>query len=237
MTPKSAHRFSAVTSVAKSFNTSKFINSFGDMIINSIIEEIQKGYNELMNTFIQFIEKYSKEGISWKDARTLFKTSIKFDRLLEAKKIGLGAQVIPGISIYSFLGATGLDQYRFGRTCTIVAPQENYAPESFYDVIEKNFQGGLHTLCLLDIDAEHSKMMSVGEALGILVKIERKRGRDLLQRATLIGLFGMGSAKQMVKVGELQSLQRSGFALFPQSLVIAAPLTDKEKEALGELHG
>lgn len=59
------------------------------MVVNSIIEKTQKEYNELKKTFIQFIEKYGKEGISWNDARTLFKACIKFDRLLEAKKIDL----------------------------------------------------------------------------------------------------------------------------------------------------
>ncbi len=156
--------------------------------------------------------------------------------LLDAKEQGIETSIVAGISIYNFLGAIGLDQYRFGRTCTIVAPKENYEPESFYDVIERNFENGQHTLCLLDIEAEKDKMMTVGEALGILQKIERKRGKDILQKATLIGLFALGSKKEMVKVADLTKLQRSSFALFPQSLVIAAPLTEKEEEALGALH-
>jgi len=156
--------------------------------------------------------------------------------LLDAKKLGLKTEVIPGISIYNFLGQTGLDHYRFGRTCTVVAPKENYAPDSFYDAIEANFKNNLHTLCLLDIDAEHSKMMSVSEALGIIAKVEKKRGKTILQKASLIGLYGLGSENQKIKAGSLAVLQKSSFALFPQSLVIAAPLNEKEKEALEALH-
>ncbi len=156
--------------------------------------------------------------------------------LLDAKKLGLKAIALPGISIFDFVGSTGLDQYRFGRACTIVAPKENYAPESFYDVIESNFNAGMHTFCLLDIAAEKDYKMTVAEALSILAKIEKKKCNDILQKATLVGLYALGGKKQMVKSGDLEKMQRSSFALFPQSLVIAASLTDKEKEALGKLN-
>jgi len=162
--------------------------------------------------------------------------------LLDAKKLGLKTGVIAGISVYNFLGNAGLDQYRFGRTCTIVAPKPGYAPDSFYDVIESNFSRGMHTLCLLDIEAGESKavpvearekkMMSVAEALQLLGKIEKRKGKDVLKKATIVGLYALGSEKQIVKTGPLNVMLRSSFALFPQSLVIAAPLTEKEKEAL-----
>lgn len=152
--------------------------------------------------------------------------------LLDAKKVGIESRAVAGISIYNFLGAIGLDQYRFGRTCTIVKPKENYAPDSFYNVIEGNLKNNLHTLCLLDIDAEKGYKMSVGEALEILQKIEKKKGKDLLKKSPLIGLFALGGDKQMVKLGNPTVLQRSGFNVFPQSLVVAAPLTEKEEEAL-----
>jgi len=157
--------------------------------------------------------------------------------LLDAKKKGLETRVVAGISIYNFLGAIGLDQYRFGRTCTIVAPKENYGPESFYDVIESNYNNGLHSLCLLDIEAEKDKLMTVAEALAILAKIEKKKGKGILKKATLIGLFSLGNEKQKVKVAALNVLMRSSFALFPQSLIVAASLTEKEQEALGALNG
>lgn len=157
--------------------------------------------------------------------------------LLDAKQAGIPSKVIAGISIFDFLASTGLDQYRFGRVCTIVAPRENYAPESFYDTIESNFKNNLHTLCLLDIDAERDYKMAVSEALGILAKIEKKKGKSILEKAALVGLYGLGSEKQAVKAANFNVLQRSSFALFPQSLVIAASLTEKEKEALGELNG
>ncbi len=157
--------------------------------------------------------------------------------LLDAKKLGVKTIALPGISIFDFVGSTGLDQYRFGRACTIVAPKENYAPESFYDIIESNFNAEMHSFCLLDIDIEKGYKMTVSEALSLLAKIEKKKGKDILQKATLIGLYALGNSKQMVMSGDLEKMQRNSFALFPQSLVIAVALTDKEKEALGDLNG
>ncbi len=155
--------------------------------------------------------------------------------LLDAKKLGVKAKVVAGLSIFDFLGKTGLDSYRFGRTCTIVFPRENYAPESFYEIIEKNHATGLHTLCLLDIDAENGNFMSVSEAIGILEKIEKKQGKQLLQKAVLVGLYGLGGSSEKIKAGTLNELRRSSYAGFPQSLVVAGELNEKEEEALREL--
>ncbi|MBI2529801.1 MAG: diphthine synthase, partial [Candidatus Diapherotrites archaeon] len=71
--------------------------------------------------------------------------------LIDAKALKVKTRVVQGISVQNFLPETGLDAYKFGRIATIVAPEENYAPESFYEIIEGNFANGLHTLCLLDI--------------------------------------------------------------------------------------
>ncbi len=157
--------------------------------------------------------------------------------LLDAKRQGVKAKVLVGVSVFDLLGKTGLDVYKFGRVCTIVAPKENFFPESFFDVIEANSKGGLHSLCLLDIDAENDAMMSVSEALVLLEKIAKKGGSKILESAVLVGLYGLGSAKEMVKAGKLQELKRSSYGVFPQSLVIAGKLNEKEFEALRELAG
>jgi diphthine synthase len=155
--------------------------------------------------------------------------------LLDAKKLGIKTMVVPGISVTNFIAKTGLDEYRFGRTTTIVFHEENYAPESFYDVIEKNKSIGLHTLCLLDIQAEKGKMMSIGEALQVIEKIEKKSGKGLVKNSALIALCGAGSEDEIIKAMKFNKLKRSGFGAFPQSLIVCAELNEKEKEALEAL--
>ncbi|MCX6799279.1 MAG: diphthine synthase [Candidatus Diapherotrites archaeon] len=207
-------------------------NQFGKPLVKLDRKGVEEGFLMILKD-----AKRSGESIALLVFGNPLSATTHVQLLIDAKHIGIPTEVVPGISIYDFLGVTGLDQYRFGRACTIVVPKENYVPESFYDIVEKNFAAGLHTLCLLDLDMERNCMLSVSDALSILVKIEKKRGKQLLQKATLVGLYAMGSGRQMIKVGTLQELQRSSYSLFPQSLVVAAPLTEKEKEAIRELHG
>ena len=56
--------------------------------------------------------------------------------LIEAKRLKIEFKVLPGISVFSFLGFTGLSEYKFGRTASIVWPLPNYKPESFYDLVK-----------------------------------------------------------------------------------------------------
>lgn len=156
--------------------------------------------------------------------------------LLDAKEQQIPTKIIPGISVVDWLGKTGLDAYKFGRICTIVFQEGNYAPESFFDIIENNHQNGFHSLCLLDIRAEEGRLMSVQEAIGILEKIARKKGSSLLNNAILVGLYGLGSKNEKIVVGTAKKLQNSGYNAWPQSLVVCGKLNEKEKEALNSLH-
>jgi diphthine synthase len=151
--------------------------------------------------------------------------------LLDAKKLGVKAGVVPGLSVFDFLGKSGLDTYKFGRVCTIVSPGEKYSPESFYAAVEKNFGAGLHTLCLLDI-GEGNSFMTVSEGLSVREKIEKKRRGSLLGKAVIVGFYGLGGKDEKTKAGNLNELKRSSYAGFPQSFVVAGQLNEKEKEAL-----
>jgi len=157
--------------------------------------------------------------------------------LLDAKQHGIQFKHIQGISVQNLLTETGLDAYKFGRTVTIVKPRDNYAPESFFEQIEQNQQIGLHTLCLLDIDAGKNYFMTVSEALQILEKIAHKHSSNLLNEAQLVGLYALGAEKQKIKTCTLKELKLSSYAGFPQSLIICGKLNEKEKEALVKLHG
>jgi diphthine synthase len=155
--------------------------------------------------------------------------------LLDAKEMGIKCKVIPGISVFDFLGETGLDAYKFGRVCTVVKPKQNFAPEGFFDVIEKNFSMGLHTLCLLDIDSNENYFMSVSEAVKILSGIEAKRKTKILNSTILIGLYALGSKEQKFKKGSLKEFSLSSFGGFPQSLIVCGKLNEKEKEAIEKM--
>jgi len=154
--------------------------------------------------------------------------------LLECKKRKVDCAVFAGISIFDFLGKTGLSQYKFGRTTTIVEPQENFAPESFYDAIADNSKAGLHTLCLLDINAEKGLLMPVNRAIEVLEGIEQKRPNPIIANAVLVAVSRAGSKNEKIAAGTSSALKKMKFGV-PASIVVCGNLSDKEKEALAEL--
>jgi len=89
------------------------------------------------------------------------------DLVIEAKKRKIPVKIIHNASIFSAIGEIGLQLYKFGRTATIPYTRQT---ESVKDALEGNRKLGLHTLLLLDLDAEKEKYMSVKDALEILLE-------------------------------------------------------------------
>ena len=73
------------------------------------------------------------------------------DLFLRAKELNIPVEVIHNASILNAIGVVGLELYKFGKTPSIVFPEEGWKVETHYDVIKQNKELGLHTLCLLDI--------------------------------------------------------------------------------------
>ncbi|MDO8647154.1 MAG: diphthine synthase [Candidatus Diapherotrites archaeon] len=157
--------------------------------------------------------------------------------ILDCQQIKTPYAVIPGISITNFIGHTGLQEYKFGRAVTIVLPEKNYSPESFFDLLRENQKLGLHSLCLLDIKREKKKLMSIKEAITVLEEIGEKRKDSLLKGAILVGIAGAGSAKMQLKAGSARRLKTFGFNEFPQCMIVCGALSEKEHEALQTLAG
>ncbi|HPM85494.1 MAG: diphthine synthase [Candidatus ainarchaeum sp.] len=157
--------------------------------------------------------------------------------LLDAKEKGIKYKIIPGISITNMIAESGLDEYKFGRTITICYHILGFEPESFYDQLKENQKMGLHTLALLDIKKDQTppKMMNSREAINILEKIAEKRGEH--NNFKYIALIGMGSEKQKIIVGREEIINsKEIYELFPQTLIIAGKMNEKEKEVLEKLH-
>ncbi len=140
--------------------------------------------------------------------------------------------ILPGISIFNYRAWTGLDEYRFGRTVTIVRPEKNFAPESFFDQLQANRQNELHTLCLLDIKTDEPYFMTANEGLARLLEIERRRSQNDLASALVVFLGACGSPDQQIKAGLAKDMQDTIVSGTPQSLIVCAKLTETEKAHL-----
>ncbi|MBW9221208.1 diphthine synthase [Methanothermococcus sp. SCGC AD-155-M21] len=155
------------------------------------------------------------------------------DIAVEARKKGIELIIINAPSIYSAVGITGLQIYKFGKTTSIVFPEPKYFPETPYHVIKNNLNMGLHTLCLLDIQADKNKFMLANEGLEILLRIESNRKENILKKDTkAIVLARAGSLNPKIAYGKIVDLIDYDFGSPLHCIIIPGKLHFMEEEAL-----
>jgi diphthine synthase len=152
---------------------------------------------------------------------------------IEAEKHGVGTHIVHGSSVLSaVIGLSGLHNYKFGKSVTIPFPDETPS-QTPYEVLTQNKKLGLHTLCLLDIEAELKRYLSAQEALACLLEIEKKRKMKTVTPETLVaGISRAGSNKPTVKAGCVQDLISFDFGGPPHSIIFPGKLHFMEAEAL-----
>jgi diphthine synthase len=155
---------------------------------------------------------------------------------IDAKEQGIETQVVHNTSIYSAAPAiSGLFNYKFGRSASIPFSSEGFSPESYYDVIKENRERGLHTLLFLDIK---DRLMTVNEALKILMDVEAKRKEGVLNGDTVvIGLGCVGSQNPVIIAGNAGELVNQDFGSVPHVLIVSGKLHFMEEEYLKEFGG
>jgi diphthine synthase len=159
------------------------------------------------------------------------------DLRLRALKMGIKTRVINGASISTAVcGATGLQNYRFGKSATIAFPYKNNISETPYDTIKLNKNNGLHTLLFLDIDREKG-YMTINEGIRLLLAVEERRKEGVLKDAICIGIARAGSPEPCVKAAKINALGAFDFGGPLQIMAIPAELHFLEEEALETLAG
>ena len=96
------------------------------------------------------------------------------DLRIRAAARGIRTAIIHAASISSAVcGLSGLQNYRFGKSCSLPFPQKNWFPTSALDVVLQNLQLRLHTLVYLDIHDD--RYMTVPEAVALLEEMAADR--------------------------------------------------------------
>lgn len=159
------------------------------------------------------------------------------DLRLRAIKMGIETRVIHGSSIVTAVpGLLGLQNYKFGRTTTLTYPEKDYFPTSPYNVIKDNKKMGLHTLVLLDIQANKDKYMTANEGMKLLLKMEEKHRKNILNEDSVICVVARaGSAEPITVAGNVKDLINRDFGPPLHTLVIPGKLHFMEIEALQAL--
>lgn len=153
----------------------------------------------------------------------VFSATTHTDLFLRAKKSGIKVKIIHNASVLTAVGITGLELYKFGRVTSI--PFDNKNIKTPVNVLKNNQKSGLHTLFLLDIDAEKNKFMDVKEGIDYLL-------RNNVKNQLAVVCAQLGSDKPLIKTGKLNQLKNKKINKFPQCLIIPAKLHFMEEEVL-----
>ena len=124
------------------------------------------------------------------------------DLRLRAMKLGIKTKIIHASSIITAVpGLLGLQNYKFGRTTTLVFPEKDYFPTSPYSVIKENKNMGLHTLILLDIQAHNNRYMSANEGMNLLLKMEEKHRENIINKDSVLCVVSRAGSDKPVIIG------------------------------------
>jgi diphthine synthase len=156
------------------------------------------------------------------------------DLRLRAIKQGIITRIIHSSSIATAVpGLLGLQNYKFGRTTTLAFTEKEYFPTSPYTVINNNKKMGLHTLVLLDIQAENDHYMTANEGFELLFKMEEKLRKHLITDDTIACVVARaGAPKPMVVANTINFLRTKDFGTPLHTIVIPGSLHFMEIEAL-----
>jgi diphthine synthase len=154
------------------------------------------------------------------------------DLRLRAAKAGVETKVIHAASIASAApGLAGLQSYKFGPSATVPFPDNSSTRP--YEILAENRDRGLHTLLLLDIRAEERRAMTAGEAIRIMLELEKKLKKNAFTKNTLaVVVARAGSDDAMVKADKIEKLQAINFGPPPHVLIVPGKLHFVEAEAL-----
>ena len=124
-----------------------------------------------------FLEKAKQNDIALFVPGDPLVATTHIDLAYQAKISKIPVKIIHNASIFSAVGETGLQIYKFGKTATIPM---NGKLENVKTTLKNNKKLGLHTLLLLDIDRENSINMSLAEAIKLLLKVKLVKDYDNL---------------------------------------------------------
>jgi len=150
------------------------------------------------------------------------------DLRIRAAQEGIKTRIIHGSSVISAVsGLSGLQNYRFGKSCSLPFPHGTWCPVTPAEVIARNLSESLHTIVFLDI--QKTRYMTVHEAIGILEDLTKRLGFTI---PCYIGIARAGSEAPRVVAGTARKLLDTDFGGPLHILVIPGELHVMEHEYL-----
>jgi diphthine synthase len=214
-----------------------FLECYTSCLMGTIPEELAGYYGKPVHQlFREDVEQHpdkllnlaKSEKVAFLCAGDPMVSTTHADLRMRAFEMGIETAIIHAASISSAVcGLTGLQNYRFGKSCSLPFPQKNWSPTTPFDVIEQNLDRRLHTIVYLDIQKE--RYMTIPEAVGLLEGMAEKKG---VRIPLYVGVARAGSVDVIVRAGSAERIRSENFGPPLHILVIPAELHDMEQRYL-----
>jgi len=214
-----------------------FLESYTSCLMGSAIEDLEEYYKKpVRRLFREDVEQHpdrilelaGKEQVVFLCAGDPMVSTTHADLRIRAAERGIRTSIIHAASIASAVcGLTGLQNYRFGKSCSLPYPQKNWFPTTPFDVIAQNLDLRLHTIVYLDIRKE--QFMTIPEAVGLLEQISEKKQ---IKIPLYVGVARAGSDNVIVRAGPAEKIRSEEFGPPLHILIIPAELHDMEQRYL-----
>ncbi len=216
------------------FYTAKLVGTNLDKIEKIIGKKITVLSREETEKGDKILNSGEKENVAFLTCGDSMTATTHVDLRMRAIKLGVETRVIHGSSIVTAVsGLLGLQNYKFGRTTTLAYPEGDYFPTSPYEVIRDNKKIGLHTLVLLDIQADKNRYMTANDGINLLLQMGEKTKKNILNKDSIICVVARaGSDKPLVVAGTIKDLIGRDFGSPLHTIVVPGRLHFMEVEAL-----
>ena len=236
---KGLHETRNCDKVYAEFYTSRLIGSDKNKIEKIVGKNIKILSREETEKADKILESASKEKVVFLVCGDPMMATTHVDLRLRAIESGIATRIIHSSSIVTAVpGLLGLQNYKFGRTTTLAFTEKNYFPTSPYQIIKDNKKMGLHTLVLLDIQAEKNIYMTANEGIGLLLRMEKKFLENIFVEDSIACVVARaGSYDPIVMSNTVDYLRNRDFGPPLHTLVIPGNLHFMEIESLVKIAG
>jgi diphthine synthase len=214
-----------------------FLECYTSRLMGTTLEELEDYYRmPITPLFRQDVEQNPEVLLSEAESKDVvflcagdpMVSTTHTDLRMRAAARGIGTAIVHAASISSAVcGLSGLQNYRFGKSCSLPFPQKNWSPTTPLDVVLQNLSLRLHTLVYLDIQEE--RYMTVPEAVALLEQMAAERQAQI---PVYVGIARAGSDEPVVRAGTAETVRSVDFGPPLHILVVPAELHDMEREYL-----
>ena len=220
-----------------------FIESYTSCLMGTKICEMEEFYGKKVTVLSrEDVEQYPERIIDFaKDEEVVLLTggdpmvsTTHADLRIRAAQAGVETAIIHGSSISSAIcGLSGLQNYRFGKSCSLPFPSKGWFPTTPRETIQQNAERDLHTLVFLDIQPD--RYMTIPEGIAIIEAMSEITG--IHPPNLYVGIARAGSDKPSVVAGNGNKLKHYDFGPPLHILVVPPSLHIVEREYLETFAG